>query len=903
MKGKRDVEKYVIVSLRTLIFSLLIIALTIPQILLPISEEKIIFVVDRSASVHGSEEQILDWIEKSLDKKNSHQSYAVVSFAKGATVETTLSKTKKDIHTLNGASDPGETNIEEGLQFAEALLPNQESGRLVLLTDGNETSGNALDAVKLLKNRSVELDYAVLKRQQSEEVSITSLDVEPSLYEGENAEIRLTIDSNIEKTANVRVSVNNQEVIKKDVVVKEGKNEYSFSHLANEPGMNVYKGEIVVQNDHFIENNAMYAVSNVKGTPRVLVVSHDASGTLTKVLRSSGLLVDTLIPEKLPESLAGFLQYQSIIFDNVPGTSISQLQMELIEKAVKDFGTGFVMLGGDQSFGLGGYFKTPIEKILPVDMDIKGKKQMPSLGLVIVMDRSGSMSGNKIELAKEAAARSVELLREEDTLGFIAFDDRPWVIAEAEPLTNKKKTIKKIRSITPGGGTEIYTSLEKAYEELENLKLQRKHIILLTDGQSAPGDYETLITNGLQNNITLSTVAIGSDSDRTLLEELANQGTGRFYDVTDASVIPSILSRETVMATRTYIEDHPFYPKVSVSSEWNEIVKDGIPKMNAYIATTAKQRANVDFMSEKEDPILASWQYGLGTTFAFTSDSTGKWSGDWAAWEKWPEFLMQLATKSLPKYESEPFQTSVEKRDGNTVVTLKTTKDKFLPIEAAIVTQTGKSIDVNTKLVAPGEYELVFPNEPGMYFLSVNQTAKNGKSNFYKTGFTVPYSEEYLLQGTNRAYLKELTAFSGGKELIKESEAFRPLKNKSYTKQEISEWLLLLAFLIFVIEIVIRRFGLMPIILLLKRSRVNTRAEVSKATSTLKQLSAEKNKRVNKEEKKVLAPLPARTTNRENEKQTKSTVKREVVKGSEKDIDREERMKRLLEAKKRKNGR
>ncbi len=265
-----------------------------------------------------------------------------------------------------------------------------------------------------------------------------------------------------------------------------------------------------------------------------------------------------------------------------------------------------------------------------MDMDIKGKKEMPSLGLVLVMDRSGSMAGNKIELAKEAAARSVELLREEDTLGFIAFDDRPWEILETKPLKDKQKAIEKIKSITPGGGTEIFTSLEQAYSELEDLQLQRKHIILLTDGQSATnGDYELLIESGKEKNITLSTVALGQDADRGLLEELAGMGSGRFYDVTDSSVIPSILSRETVMATRTYIEDKPFYPSIQPYPDWSSLFEKGVPEMNAYIASTAKPRAQVPLLSEKKTRYLlnGNMEWGGQRHLHQTSQASGRENG------------------------------------------------------------------------------------------------------------------------------------------------------------------------------------------------------------------------------------------------------------------------------------
>jgi len=895
----------VIGCLRTILFLLIVFALTMPQLLLPIKEESIIFLVDRSASFEDAEDEVLEWLDESMQSKKGNQSFAIASFANGTVVEQSLSNKKTVVEAFSGKLKTGETNLEEGIGFAASMMKKERSGRIVLLSDGNETSGMSKDAAKLLKNQKIELDYVQFKQKFREDMAITKLDVPPTLYEGETVNITVSIVSNIEKTADLRISLNNKDIRHEKIKVKEGHNEFSFSHIPSEPGMAIYKAELAAEKDTFIENNSLYAATNIKGTPRVLVVQGNQEDPLEQILQSSGLIVDKLIPEKLPTTLAGFLQYQSIIFNNVPGTKVSEQQMNLIEKAVKEFGTGFVMFGGEESFGLGGYFKTPIENLLPVDMDIKEKKEMPSLGLVIVIDRSGSMSGNKLTLAKEAAARSVELLREKDTLGFVAFDDRPWVIVETAPLENKKKVIEKIRSVSVGGGTNIYPALEKAYQELKDLKLQRKHIILLTDGQSAAGgDYQSLIEDGKKNNITLSTVALGSDADRNLLEDLAGQGSGRFYNVTDASVIPSILSRETVMTTRTYIEDNPFYPVVQPYPELTPIFQKGIPKMNAYIAVTAKNRAQVSIFSEKKDPILAEWHYGLGTTFAFTSDMTGKWSGDWAKWANWPQFLNQVIAKSLPQFDSEPFRFTIEKENGNTVVHLKATEDQFLPLDVSVVSQNGTVMDTNSKPTAPGEFEVNFPNNPGMYFLRVKQTPEDGQDKLFQTGFSVPYSDEYLLKGMNKELLKELAAITGGKDLKSAKEAFRPFKQKPKTKEPISQQLLLAAFLLLVFEIMIRRLGFQPFYFLMRLLKKTPKKEEEGRTVDLQQLA------------KARAKVKASVENKREvikEESKNETAKEKLPKQDQQTLDnrkknmpvvslaeKEERMKRLLEAKKRK---
>ncbi|MGE7601822.1 VWA domain-containing protein [Peribacillus sp. NPDC097675] len=887
------VETVVVAVLRSCVFSLIVFALTVPQLLLPVKGSTVVFLVDRSASVKDSGTKTLAWIEKSMEAMGRDDSFAVATFGGSAIAEQALTTKHTPISQFSGELEDDASRLDSGIQFASSLIPSYSSGRIVLFSDGNETAGSSVEEAKLLKNNNVELDVVPLSELAGEDVALKNVTLPPSIYQGEKTEIALEVYSNTAKKAAVRISLNDREIIKKTVDVKEGTNLFSFSHTAEQTGLQVYKAEIIAEKDTFTENNQLQAITNVKGTPKVLIVEGEPTGRLENILDGGGLIVESTIPEKLPTTLSGFLQYQSIVFNNVPATSVSENQMKMIEQSVKEFGNGFVMTGGENSFGLGGYFKTPIEDLLPVDMDIKGKKEMPSLGLMIVLDRSGSMDGNKLSLAKEAAARSVELLREKDTFGFIAFDDRPWEIIEAGPLKDKEKVVEKIRTLSSGGGTEIYSSLEMAYEKLMDAKLQRKHIILLTDGQSnTSNNYEDLIEEGKGKNITLSTVSIGSDADKNLLEELAGFGTGRYYDVTDASVIPSILSRETVMASRTYIEDSPFYPSIKDKTDWNTLFKDGVPKMNAYIATTAKQRALSSLISEKEDPVLAEWQYGMGTTAAFTSDISGKWSGEWPVWDRWGTFLNQLITNTLPKFESEPYMLTQDNSGEETVIKLESSTQNHLPVSVNVLSEKGEKIDVNTKLIAPGKHEVIMPKQSGMYFLSVEQNTNDGGTNLYQTGFTVPYSDEYLQQGLNKKLIKDLLAVSGGQELKEESEAFRKMQTMARQEQSISSWLLLAAFLLLFCEIAVRRFGWHRV----SRGFAGIRKE-SENISYKQEKRTKKRKKskqivLKEEEPKHIKIEPkgsAPTRNPKNEPVNKLSQS-----------EREEQMKRLIEARKRK---
>lgn len=884
-------ERHIILFLRSCIFFLLIVALAIPQVVLPQKETPVVFLMDRSASVQDSGEKQLEWLENSLQHKNAQDEYSVLSFGEKTTIEQMMGKEGIRFPKWDEEIGKDHTNIEGAINLASSVFPNNSGGRIILFTDGNETMGNLTEAAKLLKNRSIELDTVLLDPHPYEDTAITEVEVPSTLYEGEQAAVSVTIESNTAKTGLLHFYENNSKIISKQIELNEGTNIIPIQFAVEQTGLVTYKAEIELTNDAYAENNKLQVVNMVKTIPNILLVQNSTNDALVQTLEAAGYKVEVRSSIQLPTVLSGYLNFQSIIFNNIAATDITENQMSLIEKSVKDFGVGFLMAGGENSFGLGGYFQTPIEKLLPVDMDIKGKKELPSLALMIVLDRSGSMDGQKFSLAKEAAARSVELLQETDTLGFIAFDDKPWVIVKPEVLKNKEEVVDKIRSVPVGGGTEIYGSLVEAYDQISDLDVKRKHIILLTDGQSATNnDYEELIKEGSKKNVTMSTVALGADADRNLLEELANLAAGRFYDVQDSTVIPSILSRETVMATRTYIEDNPFYPNIKSGYGWDSLFSQGVPKMNAYIATTPKSESTVPIESTKDDPIYAEWQYGLGKTIAFTSDVNGAWAGDWAQWNQWSSFITKMVANSLPQYDSEAYSLSVEKTKDRTYLSVVADKLSMLPIETTILSERGEVVEGNAKMIAPGKYEVDVGNDPGLYFIHVKQTDEDGKVSVYRSGFTIPYSDEYLITGANEEKLEELLAITNGSHLEKESQAFRPLKDPVKQKQEITKALLLISFLLLFVEIAIRRFGLPMKFLAVFEKRESIKRQKDQVDSKQKRSAVPREKLV--EKKKDIQPVSSKETKEKQEKPLKKTKAVNEKAESENHLDKLLEMKR-----------
>lgn len=809
-------EHWVIFSLRLLAIFCLLLAITRPYISLPIQEQQIVFLVDRSASLEGTESEVASWIEEGLKAKKDSQSIGVYSFAKGIQTDVGVTNEIIQIPKWQDVSNPNETNIASALQLTTNMLQKNKATRVVLLSDGIETSGNIENQLNYFKNNGIQIDTVQLTNDQLKDAAIADFQTPNIAYKGEEQQLQVQIEASEETKGKLFIALNDQTIAEKNVSLDAGKNTITFKHISKKEGLLKYEATLKVADDAFLENNKWTSVTTVEGTPRVLLVhANDRSPSLSKLIGKKELTVKTVAASELPSSQTSYLQYDAIIFDNVPGHEVGEAKMRMIEQAVKNFGVGFMMTGGDNSYGLGGYFQTPIEQVLPVEMEVKSKEQLPSLGLVIVMDRSGSMAGNKIELAKEAAVRSVELLRKDDTFGFIAFDSSPWNIIDTAPLKNKKQAIKDILSISPDGGTEIFQSLQMAYNQLKPLKLQRKHIILLTDGQSATNrSYEQLIEEGKQSNITLSTVAIGHDADRLLLKDLAHFGTGRFYDVSDEETIPSILSRETSMMTRTYIEDHPFYPVITSGAPWDSLFSEGVPQMNTYIATTAKQTAKVVAKSKKDDPVLAEWNYGLGKSIAYTSDTSGKWAGDWARWSEWSTFWNTAVSELLPSYDEVPYSIA-QQSDGSYLVTDAAHKSAFMDI--SVVDDEGKKVEITEETVAPGKSKVYIDHQPGLVYFSIT----NAENGMYKAGVTIPYSKEYQLQQPNTALLQSIADATGGKVLKNSSEAFRKLPNNSFEQQGMMIWLIFIAMILLFIDITLRRFGWQKIRGLLSKSKHN----------------------------------------------------------------------------------
>ncbi|NOU96680.1 VWA domain-containing protein [Paenibacillus sp. LMG 31456] len=811
-------RKALAVGLRTTILLLLILSLSGIQWFVTLEQKAVYYVVDRSDSMQSSK-AYEPWLKASTDAKAKDDQVGVISTGLDAIVERSLTPQSLNEFSFSGQINRQFSNLAQGLQLAGSMMPEQSTPRVVLLTDGNENVGDLLRQGKLLKDKGIPVDILPLPKSVKKDVSIDSLKLPDKLYQGEKYTLEIAIASTFAGTGELRIYEENQEISKQSVTVERGDNRFVLTSLAKEAGFHRYRAELYFAEDEQAENNISYAFSRVTGPPKVLVVEGvtGSSGNIESVLKSSFIGYEVIPPEMLSREMANYAAYDSIILNNVSATRISGPQMDMIETAVSSYGIGLMMLGGEDSYGMGGYFKTPIEKALPVYMDLQGKREIPSLGLILVIDRSGSMGGGKLELAKEAAMRTVELMREKDSVGVVAFDSTPWWVVEPQKLTDRKKVLEQIQSIQPAGGTEIFTAVDEAYQRMLKVEAQRKHIILLTDGQSATNQsYEQLTANMLKNNMTLSSVAVGEGSDVQLLESIAKMAKGRFYYTNDQSTLPAIFSREAVMMARTYIVDQPFIPALGQTVEWKGLLGDGVPKINAYVAVTPKETAEVALMSPEPDPLLARWQYGSGRSVAWTSDITGKWSADWIAWDRFSNVFSQIIKWTFPQFQASPFTLTSHLNGNEASLDIKSSLPGIQgDVQASITDDTLGKTELNLSPTAPGEYESKLAvQKPGVYLAKIDvkdATDKEKSLGSFTTGFVIPYSPEYKINPVDpTGKLKQLAELTGGRLLSLErpEEVFQGEVKPKRQSHDMAMPLLIVALLLWLLDIAVRRLSI-----------------------------------------------------------------------------------------------
>jgi len=815
-------RRWLVTTIRLVVLMCLLVALAGLQWKKPKEGVNVFFLLDRSQSVSPEQqERAQKFVNEAVKEKKIEDKGGVILFGAGASIES-MPSTTPQLNQVQAVVPPERTDLSAAIRLGAAALPEHGQKRLVVLSDGNENLGNAMSAVLAAKPQGVTVDVVPLSLSRGGDVSVQKLTVPSKLKVGQAFDVKILINSDGEKNAAVRLFRNDQLLGEQSVQLATGKNLFAFPQKLDEAGFYSYQVQVDVADDTIPQNNRATTFANIRGDPVVLLVSADMEQdqTLAAALRSSKLVVKHVPIERFPETLAEMQSYDSIFISNLAAGDLTSNMLKLLESAVRDFGVGFVCVGGDQTYAAGSYRGTPLETILPVEMELSSKKVLPPGALVLVIDKSGSMAGEKMEMVKAAAIGAVRALGDSDYIGVVAFDGQPFVVAELQKAGNKVPLERAISGIDAGGGTAMYPPMVKAFEMLHEAKASLKHCIILTDGESQPGDFEGITTKMAENRITVSTVAAGDQIDGQLLQSIAHVGKGRFYHVRNPTQIPQVFIKETAVILKSAIDEEPFRPQVATSSETiRGISAAEFPPLLGYVATTPKPRAEMVLLSGKGDPVLAHWNYGLGRTVAFTSDAKPRWAKNWMNWGKYRQFWSQVAQWSLRKLENSDFNTEMAVERGEGVLTVEALDEQgdyrnFLNLEATVVSPKGDRQKVRLEQTAPGHYEVRFPTkEIGAYVAQLAQTKDGNIVAGQVVGTAVNYSPEFESTEPNLQLLKQLAEAGGGltiNPLLRTDNPF--VHDRLLTFQPIDLWesLLKLAIILFTLDVGLRRIQVGP---------------------------------------------------------------------------------------------
>ncbi len=807
-------------TLRIIIFILIIASISELQIIKPNSRLCVIFIADVSKSISdANKEEIKFFINKSTGKKTKDDMAGLIITGGNSSIEFIPSVNPR-AGNFTSIVDTDHTNLASSFQLALAMFPADANKRIVLLSDGQENAGNAIDEATIVSANHVPIDVVPLDSSPGREVFIKEFTIPEHVSKDEPFDAKIILESTEPSDVKMQFYRNSSLVGEKKISLKAGKNIFFIPQKIEESGFYSYEIQVIAEknSDTLMDNNCARAYTKASGKPRVLIISEDSRLDRYLINALNGIEVSYLSSDNIPTKLFQLQNYQTVILNDISSIKFSDEQMKQIQSYVRDLGGGLIMIGGENSFGTGGYYDTPVEEALPVSMDIRKERKMPTMALILAIDKSGSMADygsggvEKIALAREASIACVELLSPSDQIGIIGFDDASkWVVPFQKRVDDKDFIIKNIASLRAGGGTNAYPALNEASRVLTITKAMLKHVILLSDGRTAPGNFDTLARTMTENKITLSCVGIGGDADIPFLQSLAKSGGGRFYFTCDVSLLPRIFTKEALIASKSAIIEEDFSPVINCYDEILEGI-DRPPVLGGYVVTTAKDRAEVLLLTKEEDPLLAKWYYGLGKSVAFTSDVKSRWSERWINWKSFPLFWSHVVRWTMKSDESSSLETvvSMDGNEGKIVVDAIDNEGEFinlLHLKGRIISPSLKITEVSLKQEGPGRYEATFPvTEKGTYLINTG----NDKIGYETTGFDVSVSPEYKALGCNSYLLGHIAQETEGRviKLKDYDKVFEHSIKQSYQVKVIWPFLIVLAMLLFPLDIALRRIFL-----------------------------------------------------------------------------------------------
>jgi Ca-activated chloride channel family protein len=813
-----------LLALRLATLLVLLLALAAPARRVVDTGRSVLFVLDHSQSIgsQGVETSARD-LNEILTRLPEDTEVGIVSAGASPRVLRPVGRDRRPFvpDPALASQDGEQTNLAAALSLATGLFPAGRARHVVLLSDGVETQGDVLAAARSAAVQGIVIDTRAVQGPVRPDARVVRLRSSRA-RSPEGAPIALTaeLESSISGSARLRLFENGIEVESRAVALEAGVPRVeTFRRTPEASDLYRYLVRLEgVREDVLPENDEAMALVEVQGRPLFLLIEGAANEArhLRAAMATAGLVLEARAPEAFPDSLEALSAYDGVVFCNVPAPRVGEQAMVLLYDYVERLGGGFAMIGGPQSFGLGGYERTPIEYLLPVRLQPPDKEERYATALCLVLDRSGSMGGLKIEICKSAAIATAEMLTPKDFLGVVAFDSAAhWIV----PMTraDEHDAIRaQISRLNAGGGTNIQPGMLAARTALQDTPARVKHMIVLSDGRSAGGSYRELAAQCLAADITVSTVGVGEGADNVLLADIAQAGGGKHYATADPGSIPRIFSQDAATHLRRLVREGAFQPQQveahPMLAGWRAA---DAPTLLGYVKTERKPTGQVPLVTDKGDPLLATWRFGLGTVTAFTSDCSARWAASWiGGWPGYSQFWGQVLRDLAPDIQNRTMDLRLTPDPKGVRLLVDRVEDAARYEHAAEVTAEVSFVprralgsaprrlgSLRLDQVGSGRYEGTFPAvEAGVYLVR----ARSG-SDLVSARWIREVSSESTAGHVDAERLAQVAALTGGVLLRAPTT---PLSTRAALHTHYEDWsdaLLALALFLFLCDLCLRR--------------------------------------------------------------------------------------------------
>ncbi len=804
----------------------LVLALAQPVVARPVGERSVLFLLDRSASVPAAARPAQDaYVAAALDSAGRGDHAGVAAFGAEMRLVREVADAA-DYEPQQVEIDEAATDLAAALRAAAAALPAVGSRRIVVLTDGVETVGAARAAAADLQAIGVAVDVVAVGGPRTADALVARVALPATVREGEVAPVRVTVDATEAGPATVELAVDGVVAHTQQVDLVPGANRVEFSVPAPEPGPFEVAATVRTSFDTIPDNDTGLAVSQVIGPAQVAIVEGRAGDgeQLAAALAAGGITAEVVSGIPGEEDLLGF---DGVVLVNVPAPPAAVT--ESLRAYVEELGRALVVVGGDQAYGLGDYDGSALEELLPVRSNPQDQVRRLPVAEVLVVDTSGSMGQchcggpeddfefieggvNKTDITKAGAALAIEALNDTDRVGVLSFSSGlKWTLPLA-PKPEQEIAESALSRLSPDGNTSIAPALYEAMRALEDAEEDIRHIVLFTDGWD-PNEFGLLpVARDIADaGITLSVLGTGEGTGETL-KRMAEIGGGRFYPGRDLEQVPEVFAEETRAVVRELAQEGSFLPALAAASPVTAGLASA-PPLRGYVAATPKSAASVPLEVGPGDPLLATWQRGLGRVTAWTSDATTRWSADWVTWEGFAEFWGRVLRDTLPSDRYPPPEVDVDGGVLRVGFTASAPGDAAAPADAVAVARVrapdGDSTALTLQRVGPDRFEgEVRVGDPGAYWVSVGVESGTGVHAAGSAGAVVSYPPEFAYREADPALAADIAALTGGRVDPAAEAAFDPVPSLGRARWTLWPWLAGVALALFLADVALRRLVL-----------------------------------------------------------------------------------------------